>query len=593
MSKKVTGKAFDFEIFKRLMSYVRRYRREFLFSIISVLLLAGLAAVRPVLLRLIVDDYILSENAQQLLNFSLILFGVLLLEVVFQFLFIFFTNWLGQNIIKDIRTQLFDKVLKFKMQYYNQTPVGKLVTRVVSDIETIASIFGQGLFAIISDLLQVFVIIIIMMLMNWRLGLIVVAVLPIMVYATKIFQIKIKSTFQDVRNQVASLNSFVQERISGMKIVQLFTREKTDYDKFLEINEKHKKAHIKTVWYYSIFFPIVEILSSITLGAIVWYGGLAAAIDGGASFGTITSFITMTSMVFRPLRQIADKFNTLQMGMVAAERVFVVLDEDAEEVDAGKLEAKKLKGNINFKDVYFRYLEDEPVLRGISFNVNQGETVAVVGATGAGKSTIINLLSRFYSINSGSITLDGVDLNEFTLLTLRNQISVVLQDVFLFSDSILNNITLNNKDISFEEVEEAAKKIGIHNFIMSLPYGYHFNVKERGGMLSVGQKQLIAFLRAYVSKPAILILDEATSSIDAESEELIQKATNTITENRTSIIIAHRLATIKKADKIIVMEKGKIVEQGTHQQLLKQKGYYSKLYEIQFETAKASLTLSI
>ncbi len=585
MSEKVTGKAFDFKIFKRLMFYVKHYRREFIFSIISVLLLAGFAAVRPVLLRLIVDDYILNENAQQLLNFSLILFGVLLLEVVFKFLFIFFTNWLGQHIIKDIRAQLFEKVLKFKMQYFNNTPVGKLVTRVVSDIETIASIFGQGLFAIISDLLQVLVIIIIMMLMNWRLGLIVVAVLPIMVYATKIFQTKIKSTFQDVRDQVASLNSFVQERISGMQIVQLFTREKTEYDKFLEINEKHKKAHIKTVWYYSIFFPIVEILSSITLGAIVWYGGLAAAIDGGASFGTITSFITMTSMVFRPLRQIADKFNTLQMGMVAAERVFVVLDEDAEEIDTGNFEVKNLKGNISFEDVYFRYLEDEPVLRGISFNVNQGETVAVVGATGAGKSTIINLLSRFYTINSGSITLDGVDLNEFTLLSLRNQISVVLQDVFLFSDSILNNITLNNKDISFEEVEEAAKKIGIHNFIMSLPNGYHFNVKERGGMLSVGQKQLIAFLRAYVSKPAILILDEATSSIDAESEELIQKATNTITENRTSIIIAHRLATIKKANKIIVMEKGKIVEQGTHQQLLKQKGYYSKLYEIKFETA--------
>jgi len=588
MSGKVTGKAFDFKIFKRLMSYVNHYRKEFLFSIVSVLLLAGLAAVRPVLLRLIVDDFIMSKNAQQLLNFSLILLGVLMLEVIFQFLFIFFTNWLGQHIIKDIRAQLFDKVLKFKMQYFNQTPVGKLVTRVVSDIETIASIFGQGLFAIISDLLQVSVIIIIMMVMNWRLGLIVLTALPIMVYATKIFQIKIKSTFQDVRNQVANLNSFVQERISGMKIVQLFTREKIEYDKFLEINEKHKKAHIKTVWYYSIFFPIVEILSSITLGAIVWYGGLAAAIDGGASFGTITSFITMTSMVFRPLRQIADKFNTLQMGMVAAERVFVVLDEDAEEVDTGKLEAKNLKGNINFKDVYFRYLEDEPVLRGISFNVNQGETVAVVGATGAGKSTIINLLSRFYTINSGSITIDGNDLNEFTLLSLRNRISVVLQDVFLFSDSILNNITLNNKNISFEEVEDAAKKIGIHNFIMSLPNGYHFNVKERGGMLSVGQRQLIAFLRAYVSKPAILILDEATSSIDAESEELIQKATNTITENRTSIIIAHRLATIKKADKIIVMEKGKIVEQGTHQQLLKQKGYYSKLYEIQFETAKAS-----
>ncbi|MDY7394442.1 ABC transporter ATP-binding protein [Aureibaculum sp. 2210JD6-5] len=588
MSNKVTGNAFDFKIFRRLMSYAKAYRSQFIFSTIAVLLLAALAAARPILLQWIVDEYILGKEVKLLLTFSLIMLGVLLLEVVFQFLFIYFTNWLGQNIIKDIRAKLFDKVLKFRMQYFNKTPVGKLVTRVVSDIETIASIFGQGLFPIISDLLQMLVVIIIMMVMNWRLGLIVVAVLPIMVYATKLFQIKIKGTFQDVRDQVSNLNSFVQERISGMKIVQLFTREKIEHKKFLNINDKHKKAHIRTIWYYSIFFPVVEILSSLTLAVIVWYGGLTAAVEGATSFGVITSFIYMTNMLFRPLRQIADKFNTLQMGMVAAERVFVVLDENATEVDTGILEIKHFKGNIKFDDVHFRYLEDEPVLRGISFEVKQGETVAVVGATGAGKSTIINLLSRFYRINSGSITIDGIELNKIKLESLRNQISVVLQDVFLFSDSILNNITLNNKDISLEEVTEAAKVIGIHDFIMTLPNNYHYNVKERGGMLSVGQRQLIAFLRAYVSKPAILVLDEATSSIDAQSERLIQKATNTITLNRTSIIIAHRLATIKKADKIIVMEKGKIVEQGTHKELLKQKGYYSKLYEIQFETAQAS-----
>ncbi|MBJ2175002.1 ABC transporter ATP-binding protein [Aureibaculum sp. A20] len=588
MSEKVTGNAFDFKIFRRLMSYAKAYRSQFALSTVAVLLLAGLAAARPVLLQWIVDEYIIGRNTRLLLVFSLVMLGVVFLEVIFQFLFIYYTNWLGQNIIKDIRTKLFEKVLKFKMQYFNKTPVGKLVTRVVSDIETIASIFGQGLFAIISDLLQMLVIIIIMMVMNWRLGLIVVAVLPIMVYATKLFQIKIKGTFQDVRNQVSNLNSFVQERISGMKIVQLFTREKVEHDKFLAINDKHKKAHIRTVWYYSIFFPVVEILSSITLALIVWYGGLTAAVEGATSFGVITSFIYMTNMLFRPLRQIADKFNTLQMGMVAAERVFVVLDEDAAEVDTGTLEIEHLKGNIKFDNVYFRYLKDEPVLRGISFEVKQGETVAVVGATGAGKSTIINLLSRFYRINSGSITIDGIDINQIKLESLRNQISVVLQDVFLFSDSILNNITLNNKAIGLEEVTEAAKVIGIHDFIMTLPGNYNYNVKERGGMLSVGQRQLIAFLRAYVSKPAILVLDEATSSIDAQSERLIQKATNTITQNRTSIIIAHRLATIKKADKIIVMEKGKIVEQGTHAELLKQKGYYSKLYEIQFETAQAS-----
>ena len=523
-----------------------------------------------------------------LLKFSLLMLGVLLLEVIMQFLFMFFTNWLGQHIIKDMRAQLFERMLKFKMQYFNNSPVGKLVTRVVSDIETIASIFGQGLFSIISDSLQMIVIMIVMFWMNWRLALMVFAVLPIIIYATKIFQIKVKATFQDVRNQVANLNSFVQERVTGMKIVQLFTREKIEYDKFVEINDKHKKAHIKTVWYYSIFFPIIEIISSITLGLIVWYGGLKAALDSTASLGEITSFITMSSMLFRPLRQIADKFNTLQMGMVAAERVFKVLDEDAEEKDTGTLVAQHLKGNIKFDKVRFSYIKDEPVLKGVSFNVKQGENVAVVGATGAGKSTIINLLNRFYVIDSGTITVDNIDLNKFTLQSLRDQIGVVLQDVFLFSDSILNNITLNNKAISLEEVTEAAKKIGIHNFIMSLPNNYHFNVKERGGMISSGQRQLIAFLRAYVSKPAILVLDEATSSIDAESEKLIQKATDTITKNRTSIIIAHRLATIKKADKIIVLDKGEIVEMGTHRELLKQKGYYSKLYEIQFTTALAS-----
>jgi len=588
MSEKVTGKVFDLKLFRRLLTYIRAYRFQFLISTISVLILAALAAIYPVLLRNIVDDFIINKNAEQLLIFSLLLLGVKILQVIFQFLYIFFTNWLGQHIIKDIRTQLFDRMLRFKMQYFNTSPVGKLVTRVVSDTETIASIFGQGLFVIISDLLQMAVIIMVMFWMNWSLALIVIAVLPVMVYATKIFQIKIKDTFQDVRNQVANLNSFVQERISGMKIVQLFTREKIEYEKFVQINDKHKKAHIRTVWYYSIFFPIVEILSSITLGAVVWYGGLKAAVDGAATFGTIASFIMMTNGLFRPLRQIADKFNTLQMGMVAAERVFNVLDLDAEEIDTGKFEANDLEGNIEFDDVKFSYIKDEPVLKGISFKVNQGETVAVVGATGAGKSTIINLLNRFYNIDSGVITIDDRNISEYHLQALRDQIGVVLQDVFLFSDSILNNITLNNKAISLEEVKEAAKIIGIHNFIMNLPNGYHYNVKERGSMLSVGQRQLIAFLRAYVSKPAILILDEATSSIDAVSEKLIQKATDTITKNRTSIVIAHRLATVKKADKIIVMEKGKIVEYGTHRELLKQKGYYSKLYEIQFVTALAS-----
>lgn len=588
MSEKVSGNAFDLKLFKRLMTYVKKYRFEFALSTVSVILLAVFAAVRPTLLQKIVDDYILNKNVKQLLNYSLLMLGVLVAEVIFQFLFTYFANWLGQNIVKNIRAQLFERILKFKMSYYTNNPVGKLVTRVVSDIETIASIFSQGLFTIISEILQMVVIMGVMLWMNWRLALIVFAVLPIIIYATKIFQIKIKSAFQDVRNQVANLNSFVQERISGMKIVQLFTREKIEYDKFMEINEKHKKAHIRTVWYYSIFFPIAEILSSITLGVVVWYGGLNAAVSEATTPGDIISFIMMSSMLFRPLRQIADKFNTLQMGMVAADRVFKVLDDKAEEKDLGTITAENFRGNISFDTVKFSYIEGEPVLKGISFDVKQGENVAVVGATGAGKSTIINLLNRFYDIDSGVISIDGTNINQFTLQSLRDQISVVLQDVFLFSDSILNNITLNDKSINEEEVIEAAKKIGIHEFIMSLPNNYHYNVKERGGMLSVGQRQLIAFLRAYVSKPAILVLDEATSSIDAHSEELIQKATDTITKGRTSIIIAHRLATIKKADKIIVMERGEIVEMGTHKELLNKKGYYSKLYEMQFASAMAS-----
>ena len=393
MSEKVTGKVFDLKLFKRLLMYVKSYRSQFIVSTMSVLFLAGLAAVYPMLLKLVVDDYIINKNAEQLLIFSLIMLGVKTLQVIFQFLYIYFTNWLGQHIIKDIRTELFKRMLRFKMQYFNTSPVGKLVTRVVSDSETIASIFGQGLFVIISDLLQMLVVIAVMMWMDWNLALIVIAVLPIIIYATKIFQIKIKATFQDVRNQVANLNSFVQERVSGMKIVQLFTREEIEYEKFVQINDKHKKAHIRTVWYYSIFFPIVEILSSLTLAAVVWYGGLKAISGGQEMLGTITSFIVMTTGLFRPLRQIADKFNTLQMGMVAAERVFDVLDEDAEENNTGTMIAKNLKGNISFSNVAFSYIKNEPVLKGVSFEVKQGETIAVVGATGAGKSTIINLLN--------------------------------------------------------------------------------------------------------------------------------------------------------------------------------------------------------
>lgn len=585
--KKITGKIFDLKLFKRLLSYIKNYRFAFYISVIAVLLLAGFAIIRPILLKQIIDQYITFKIADKLLFYSLLMFGVLILEIIFQFTFIFFANFLGQNIIKDIRIQLFKHISNFKMNYFNNTAVGKIVTRVVSDIETIASVFGQGLFMIISDILKMFAVILVMLFTNWRLAIIALLALPVLIYATKIFQKAMKSAFQEVRNEVSNLNSFVQERLTGMKIVQLFSREKLEYNQFIEINNRHKKAWIRTVWYNSIFFPIAEIVPSIILGIIVWYGGTNMLGNGTTSSGDIISFIMMTQMLFRPLRQIADKFNTLQMGMIAADRVFKIIDDDQLETNKSEIsltKSQKFKGDIEFNNVHFSYLKDEEVLKGISFNIKKGKTIAVVGSTGAGKSTIINLLNRFYDINSGTITIDGNDLYSYDLNNLRQQIAIVLQDVFLFSDTIFNNITLRNPHINLEEVKKAAKQIGIHDFIMSLPDNYSYNVKERGVMLSSGQRQLIAFLRAYVSKPSILILDEATSSIDSQSELLIQKATEIITKDRTSIIIAHRLATIKNADFIIVMDQGEIVEQGNHKELLNLNGVYSNLYEMQFNS---------
>lgn len=582
MSKKVTGKAFDVAIFKRLMGFAKNYKWQFFVGTSSAILLSLVSVVKPILLQEIVNNYFESKNREGLFYYSILMIVFLIAEVFLQFIFIYKVNWLGQNIIKDIRVQLQAHMLKFKMAYFDNSSVGKLVTRLVSDTETIAQFFGQGLFMIISDVLKMFVVAIVMLWMNWRMALIAFIVLPILIYATKIFQIAIKSSFQEVRTQVANLNGFVQERVTGMNIVQLFNREKLEYDNFVEINDKHKKAHIRTVWYYSIFFPIAEILSSIAVGLLVWYGGLDIVNSGTTNAGQIIAFIMMSQMLFRPLRQIADKFNTLQMGMVAGDRVFEILDTHSQIAANGVLEATHFKGDIQFKNVHFSYIEGEPVLKGVSFNVKAGETVAIVGATGAGKSTIINLVNRFYEINGGEICIDNHNIEQYTITSLRQQIAVVLQDVFLFSDSIFNNIILSNENISLEEVKAAAVEIGIHEFIMTLPGNYNYNVKERGAMLSSGQRQLIAFLRAYVSKPSVLILDEATSSIDSYSEKLIQEATDKITQHQTSIIIAHRLTTIKKADKIIVMDKGEIVEQGSHLELLAQQGYYKNLYDMQF-----------
>ncbi len=570
------------EIFVRLMSFAKKYRTQFWIAALSTILLAGFSIASPVILYKAIDDFTVTKDATRLLYFTIAMLSVLLAQVILQFSFIYYANWVGQHIIKDIRAKIFSNILQFKMTYFDNNSVGRLVTRVVSDIETIANFFSQGVFMIVSDILKMLAAVVVMFVINWKLAIIALAVLPILIYATKLFQIAIKKTFQDVRNQVANLNGFVQERVTGMKIVQLFNRERIEYNNFKEINNKHKEAHVKTVWYYSIFFPIAEILSSIAIGLIVWYGGLQVLGNKMITVGAIISFIQMAQMLFRPLRQIADKFNQLQMGIVSGERVFKVIDTESSIDKTGTKDAGGLQGDISFKDVRFSYVKGEEILKGINFEVKKGETIAIVGSTGAGKSTIINLISRFYEIDSGEIAVDGIPVQEYELASLRDQVAVVLQDVFLFSDTILNNITLKNENISLEQVQEAAKQIGIHDFIESLPNGYNYNVKERGAMLSSGQRQLIAFLRAYVSTPSILILDEATSSVDTESEQMIQYATDKITKNRTSIVIAHRLATIKKADKILVMDKGHIVEQGSHKELLKKEGYYRNLYEKQF-----------
>lgn len=581
--QKETGNAFDRNLFKRLLQFTKPYSTTFYGVALAAIILSGFAVLRPVLVGSLVDQAIKMADAHKLLTLTLLMLVVLIGEVLSQLAFNYFANWLGESVIRDVRVKLFKHMTHFKMAYFDKSSIGILVTRAVGDMQRIGEIFSQGFFVIVSDLLKMIVVAAVMVYMNWRLSLIVFAVLPVILYATRLFQRAMKGAFTEVRAQVAQLNSFVQERISGMKVVQLFNRASAEKKAFELINEKHTKAWLKTVWYNSVFFPVADIVSSITIGLIVWYGGMQNISGASASeYGTIFTFILLSEMLFRPLRQIADKFNTLQMGMVAAARVFKILDTEDQTETQGTQELKDTQGNISFETVVFGYTPEDPVLKGISFKVSKGETLAIVGATGAGKSTIINLLNRFYNIQSGAIKVDGTNIENFTLGSLRSHIAVVLQDVFLFADTIANNISLGNPHISEEEIIKAAKAIGVHEFISSLPGGYSFNVKERGAMLSSGQRQLIAFLRAYVTQPSILVLDEATSSIDSGSEQLIQQATDKITEGRTSIVIAHRLATVQKATNILVMDAGEILEQGTHQQLLARGGYYKKLYEAQF-----------
>ena len=588
---KITGDAFNVGLLKRVFEYVKPYRKIFAWSVVLTLLLAVIAPVRPFLIGYTLDEFILKGDYSGLVKMTVLMVLLLVLQTLFQYSHTLLTNILGQSAIKDLRVNVFNHITKLRLKYFDQTPIGQLITRTVSDLETIADIFSEGLIAMIGDLLQVIVIIAFMLYVDVELTIVVLLPIPLLIVATRIFQKAIKKAFQEIRTEVSNLNTYLQEHISGISIIQYFAREDQEYKKFIKINSRYRDANIRSNWYYSIFFPVVEMISATSLGLLIWYGANSILKNPlEVKPGVITTFIMCINMLFRPIRELADKFNTLQMGMVGAERVFKVLDTKETTENNGTYAPQQMKGAISFDKVWFSYNQDEIseeenyVLRDISFEVEAGQTIALVGATGAGKSSTINILNRFYEIQKGTIKVDGVDIKEYELSYLRSNIATVLQDVFLFSDTIFNNITLNNAKITFDEVVDAAKKVGAHDFIERLPGGYHYNVMERGATLSAGQAQLISFIRALVYQPSILVLDEATSSVDTETEMLIQTAIDKLMQGRTSIVIAHRLSTIQKADLIIVLDKGEIKEKGTHQALLKLDGYYKKLYDLQFSS---------
>ena len=585
----VSGKAFDSLLLRRIFSFLNPYKKQFWQSVALTILLALLAPARPVLTQYILDHPVAEGNYHQLQILVIVMLILLITQSVVQYFHSWLTNLLGQKVIRDMRKNLFDKMVGFRLSYFDKTPVGTTVTRSVSDMETVADIFSEGLIVIIGDMLQLIVIIAVMFIADWRLALISLSTIPLLFIATNIFKNKIKAVFGEVRTQVSHLNTFVQEHLTGIKIIQMFNREEEEYRRFELINKEHRNANIRSVWYYSIFFPVVEILSAVSIGLIVWWGA-GEVIREDVTFGNLVAFIMYINMLFRPIRELADKFNTLQMGMVSSERIFKVLDDEQTTKDEGTYHPEVIKGEIEFRNVWFAYdyqdgknPKPDYVLKDVSFKALAGETIAFVGATGAGKSTIISLLSRLYEISSGNIYIDGIDIRDFQLPVLRKTVAVVLQDVFLFSDTILNNIRLSDNFINKEQIVEASKKVGAYDFISRLPGDFDFPVHERGSMLSMGQRQLLSFIRAYVHEPPVLVLDEATSSVDSETEDLITKATQAITSGRTSIIIAHRLSTIQTSDRIIVLDHGQIVESGNHQQLLAQKGAYSRLFEIQFK----------
>jgi ATP-binding cassette subfamily B protein len=585
VESRLVKKLFNFSLLRRVFRYAAPYKKQFYVSVALAVLLAVVAPIRPYLIQVTVDNYITNSLLRMVIYVTLIQIGVLLVESFMTFSFKYLTSWLGQAVIRDLRMDVYKKVIRQNLRFFDRTPIGTLTTRTINDIEAINDIFSQGLISIVADVLMIISILCVMLFTDWRLTLISLSVFPILIFATYIFKEAVNKSFFRVRNAIAGLNAFVQEHITGMFIVQAFAAEKRERKKFNVINHDLRKANIDAIFAYSVFFPVVEIISALAIALLVWYGS-SQVLHYRGSFGVIIGFVLYINMLFRPLRNLADKFNTLQMGMVASERVFHVLDNTDFMADNGKFSPKTMAGELTFDKVWFAYKDEQYVLRDISFHVNPGDTLAIVGHTGSGKTTIISILNRLYEVSKGKILIDGTDLRDYKLDALRTHIGVVLQDVFLFSGSIMENITLRNTRITREQVENAARMIGMHHFIMQLPGGYDFNVMERGGMLSMGQRQLISFIRALLYDPSILVLDEATSSIDTESEQLIQQATDKLIHNRTAIVIAHRLSTISQADQIIVLDKGEIRESGTHESLLKERGFYYRLYNMQFKKEK-------
>jgi len=576
-----SGKIFDLEILKRLFQFIKPYNVKFYSLVLTIMLGASLAPALPLLIRQTIDGPVSAGNYTGLAKMMALMIGFLVLQSLIQFTNTYLAGWLGQNIIRDIRVQLYHKILHLRLKFFDDTPIGRLVTRTISDIETLADVFSDGIAAIAGDILQLVLIISVMFYTDWRLSLISLCTIPFMLVSTYVFKEKVKKSFNEVRNAVSSLNSFVQEHITGMSIVQIFNSEKIEFDKFHTINTKHRDENIKSIMYYSIYYPVAEVIAALGTGLVVWFGA-KQMLNAEVTYGTVTAFIMFINIFFRPIRMIADRMNTLQMGIVSTDRILKLLDSNDYTANDGSKKTN-LKGEVEFKNVWFAYNDENYVLKDISFKVNHGETVAFVGATGAGKSSIINLLSRFYDINKGTVLIDNQDVKEYELRSLREQIGVVLQDVFLFSDTIENNITLGDSNISREKIVKAAKLVGVHDFIMQLPNDYDYNVQERGATLSVGQRQLISFVRAMVHDPKIIVLDEATSSVDTETEQLIQNAIDKLMRGRTSIVIAHRLSTIQKANKIIVLDKGRIMEEGSHEKLLKLDGFYANLYNMQYK----------